>query len=122
MINYMVISMKSYIYILELDNNKYYIGTSTDPQKHIDAHFNSQGPAWTIMNKPIKVLAIIPDCSDVYKYTKIYMKKYGIENVRGGTFSSIVLDEQAMKTLEKLKKNSRSIYKRFFCFCMKQCC
>jgi predicted GIY-YIG superfamily endonuclease len=32
-----------FIYILELENKKYYVGKTTDPNFRIDSHFNSNG-------------------------------------------------------------------------------
>jgi hypothetical protein len=41
------------------------------------------------------------DRFDEDKITKIYMSKYGIENVRGGTYTQITLLNYLLKTLEK---------------------
>lgn len=97
-----------YIYILLLEQNKYYIGKTNKPKFRIDCHFNSRinsntGSVWTRMYKPIKILKIIPDCDDYDedKYTIMYMNKYGMNNVRGGSFCSIVLDEN---TIEQIKR------------------
>ena len=77
-----------FIYILELENSKYYIGKTHNPNFRLDAHFNSIGSSWTKKYKPIKLLKLIPNCSDFDedKYTKEYMLKKGINNVRGGTY------------------------------------
>ena len=63
-----------FIYILELENNKYYIGKTTHPEFRIEHHFNSNGSAWTTKYKPIRLYALIPDCDDYDedKHTKIY--------------------------------------------------
>ena len=84
-----------YIYILKLENCKYYVGKTTNPSFRIEKHFNSTGSAWTSKYKPISVETIIPDCDDYDedKYTKKYMAKYGIENVRGGSYVQIELSE-----------------------------
>ena len=68
-----------YIYVLQLENNKYYIGKTKEPNFRINNHFNANGSSWTRKYKPLKVLKIIPDCDDFDedKYVKIYMKKYG---------------------------------------------
>jgi len=84
-----------YIYILKLENGKYYVGKTTNPSFRIERHFNSTGSAWTSKYKPVSVETIIPDCDDYDedKHTKKYMAKYGIENVRGGSYVQIELSE-----------------------------
>jgi len=84
-----------YIYILKLENDKYYIGKTTNPSFRIDSHFNSNGSAWTRKYRPISVEKLVPDCDDYDedKYTKKYMEKYGIENVRGGSYVQVELSE-----------------------------
>jgi len=48
-----------FIYILELENKKYYVGKTTNPDFRLQQHFNSSGSQWTKKYKPKKVLAII---------------------------------------------------------------
>ena len=92
-----------FIYILKLESNKYYIGKTTIPNFRLNQHFNSNGCAWTKKYKPIKIIDIIKDCDnfDEDKYTKKYMLKYGIDNVRGGTFCQIKLDNYTIKKIQK---------------------
>ena len=102
-----------YIYALELKQGKYYIGKTSNPNFRIESHFNSEGSGWTKKHNPIKILEIIPNCDDYDedKYTKIYMDKFGIDNVRGGSYTSIKLDATTKKHLEK---NSNSTNDRCF--------
>jgi hypothetical protein len=92
-----------FIYVLQLEDKKFYIGKTDNPQFRLNSHFNYNGSAWTKKYKPIKVLKLIPDCDnyDEDKYTKIYMEKKGINNVRGGTHCKITLD---INEIEELKK------------------
>lgn len=92
-----------YIYILKLENNKYYVGKTSHPKTRIDQHFANQGSSWTKKHNPIDIEAIIPDCDDYDedKYVKKYMDKFGIDNVRGGTFSQIKLKEEDSDFIEK---------------------
>ena len=71
-----------FIYVLELENNKYYIGKTDNPQFRLESHFNSNGAAWTKKYKPINIIELIPNCDDYDedKYTLKYMEKYGIDN------------------------------------------
>lgn len=91
-----------YIYILELEQGKYYIGKTNNPNIRILDHFENDGSAWTRLYKPIRILSIIENCDDYDedKYTKIYMDKYGIDNVRGGSFVTIKLDQSTIKHLK----------------------
>ncbi len=93
-----------YIYILELEHNKYYIGKTTNPNQRLLEHYNSKGSAWTKKYKPIRIKKIIQDCSnfDEDKYTLEYMSLYGINNVRGGSFCSIFLTKEIRTTLTQM--------------------
>jgi len=92
-----------YIYVLKLENNKYYIGKTDNPKIRLSDHFNCNGSEWTKKYKPLEIIEIIPDCDkyDEDKYTKIYMDKYGIDNVRGGSYVKLELDTDTIKFLQK---------------------
>jgi hypothetical protein len=104
-----------FIYILELEKGKYYIGKTNNVQFRLENHFNSNGSEWTKLYKPIKVLELISNCDDYDedKYTRIYMDKYGINNVRGGSFVSIKLDKATIKTLKQMNNGTND--KCFIC-------
>lgn len=91
------------VYILKLEDDKYYIGKSKDPIKRFEEHKNGQGSAWTTKYKPIKVVETINNCDkfDEDKYTKLYMLKYGIDNVRGGSYCQLDLDKKTKLFLQK---------------------
>jgi len=93
-----------YIYILQLEQNKYYIGKTANPEFRLDCHFHGNGSAWTKLYKPIKMVELISDCDDYDedKYTRMYMDKYGIDNVRGGSFVQIKLDKSTIEYLMQL--------------------
>jgi hypothetical protein len=104
-----------HVYILELVAGKYYVGKTNNPGFRIEQHFHSGGSVWTRKYQPVRVLELINDCDDYDedKYTRIYMDKYGIENVRGGSFCEEVLDEATVKMLEKMSNNAKN--KCFVC-------
>jgi hypothetical protein len=92
------------IYVLRCTNNKYYIGkTLTNVNKRFRIHIKGNGAVWTKKYKPIEILKTYKNCDkfDEDKYTKIYMDKYGIDNVRGGSYTKINLDNDVIKFLEK---------------------
>jgi len=93
-----------FIYVLELEQNKYYIGKTINIAFRLEDHFTSNGAAWTRKYKPIQVESIIADCDDYDedKYTLKYMEKYGINNVRGGSFCEIKLSDSNIITLNQI--------------------
>jgi hypothetical protein len=93
-----------YIYILQLEHNKYYIGKTNDPKRRLLEHCNSEGASWTKIHKPVKVLHLIPDCSkwDENTYTLEYMSIYGIDNVRGGCFCKIYLSPEIKALIQQM--------------------
>ena len=97
-----------YIYILQLEHGKYYIGKTISPSFRLDSHFNSNGSAWTKLYKPIKMVELIPNCDDYDedKYTRMYMDKYGVDNVRGGSFVSVQLEQPTINHLTQMKNGT----------------
>lgn len=92
------------VYILQCEKGRYYIGKTDRPlYERIEEHFGKNGSRWTMKYRPISVVEHISnaDCFDEDKYTKIYMKKYGIDKVRGGTYTQIILPRESISVLEK---------------------
>ncbi len=104
-----------YIYVLQLKEGKYYIGKTNTPQIRLKNHFESYGSEWTKKYKPEKVLEVIANCSDYDedKYTRIYMDKYGINNVRGGSFVSVKLTKSQKDCLIQMSNGTNN--KCFIC-------
>ena len=99
------------LYVLKLENEKYYIGTTTKKIKErYDEHLSGNGSEWTKVYKPINILEKNKniDAFDEDKYTKKYMNIYGIENVRGGSYTSVNLPEYQIKALNKELKTSNN--------------
>ncbi len=93
----------SHIYGLKLEDNKYYVGRSNDIETRIKNHKDGVGSSWTCKYNFIEVLFVEESYSpfDEDKYTKELMTLYGIDNVRGGTYSTIVLDINQKQFLQK---------------------
>ena len=104
-----------FIYILELEEGKYYVGKTNNPYFRLESHFNSNGSEWTKKYKPIRVLKLNPNCDDYDedKITRKYMDKYGINNVRGGSFVSIKLNKSTIDTLNQMSNGTND--KCFIC-------
>ena len=97
-----------YIYILELEGKKFYVGKTNNPDVRLEQHFNSSGSSWTRQHKPTAVVEVIPNCDDFDedKNTLKYMDMYGINNVRGGSFCELKLNEDNIKVIKKMISSS----------------
>jgi hypothetical protein len=71
------------VYTLKLTSGKYYIGK------------------FTKLYPPIEFLEKYYDIPVSFEneLTKKYMRKYGIDNVRGGTYNQVILDDDTIKSL-----------------------
>ncbi len=97
----MAIELK--LYLLELADNKYYVGQSDDPEFRFGEHLGSRGAKWTRRYKPLRIAKIqtvtVESVNDAMLYenwmTLQAMERYGWENVRGGDF--LVLETYLLK-------------------------
>ena len=92
------------IYILELENGKYYVGKTKDINIRIETHIVGKASMWTSLYKVISVKKIFNNC-DSYDEDKILLKtmfEFGINNVRGGSFTKIELNKDEINILEQM--------------------
>jgi hypothetical protein len=92
------------LYILQLKQGKYYIGTTNkDVTDRLQEHMSGRGSAWTKKYKVLKLEKTIENCDkyDEDKWTKIYMDRFGIENVRGGSYCEMNLTSESISCISK---------------------
>lgn len=86
-----MIKERAYVYVLRLQADKWYIGSSKELGTRICEHFAGQGSKWTQEHSPVSVVESIL-CYDgnalplEQAKTAEYMMRYGWKNVRGGSF------------------------------------
>lgn len=101
------------LYILACEGGKHYVGTTSTITTRIGEHFLGRGSAWTRLHRPIKVIENRPVRSphDENNVTKDLMKRYGIDNVRGGAYSQIQLSQEQRQLLQKeLRSTENTCY------------
>jgi len=82
------------VYVLECENDKYYVGSTGHRRQRYRQHFDEKrgGSTWTRMHKPIRVVKEYKRIPIRYlmgmesQITSEYMVKYGVNNVRGASF------------------------------------
>ena len=93
------------IYVLGLDNGKYYVGKSImNVTARVQEHFLTGGSAWTKQHHPIEQLTPIVNTSDDLESseraeTLERMWIHGIDNVRGWQYTKIKLNENNYESI-----------------------
>ena len=98
------------VYILELVQNKFFVKRSMIQSNKI--LLSIQSP-WTRLYRPIGILGEIPslDMWDEEKNTLVMMDRYGVDNVRGGSYVKVNLSageiEKALQTIRAYKNRCK---------------
>lgn len=88
------------IYVLSLEQNKFYVGKTNDLARRFQEHQDQLGSAWTRKYKPTGIVEKFTDHGfDELSTTLRYMCKYGIPNVRGADYCSIELSSEQLNQI-----------------------
>ena len=92
----------STLYVLQLEDDKWYVGKTDDIAKRYEQHKSGKGSEWTKLYKPVKVMETfqVTSIHDETNKTKDLMKKYGIDNVRGGAYCQTTLSDGISQTIK----------------------
>ena len=102
------------LYVLQLEGGKYYVGKTTNVPIRYKQHKEGHGSVWTSMYRPLKIVEVrrLKDEYDENNTTKQYMKKYGVDNVRGGAYCQIDISNNTKLHLEQeLNSNLNKCYR-----------
>lgn len=96
--------MTTNIYIIRLEQNKYYIGHAINLEQRLNDHAEGKISKYTQKYRPLSIKKIIPDANAIHldKYVVKYMEKYGMNSVRGGSFDNEILGKEQIKYLKSV--------------------
>ena len=89
------------LYVLELEGGKYYVGKTHNLQKRFQQHVDGEGSLWTRKYAPLAIASSVALDGPLHedRVTKELMHKHGIDNVRGGSYCRIDLDDAQHQAL-----------------------
>ena len=91
-------------YVLRLEEDRWYVGVTTQLKHRIDQHFSGKGAKWTQQFSPIEVYELYNGDQEEL-VTEKYMEQHGYGMVRGGSYTMVSdLTPKAMK-----RKKSRAM-------------
>lgn len=95
--------MATNIYVLRLEKGKYYVGKTANVVQRYQQHLDGKGSAWTKKYKPIELKETLENVSpfEEDKKTKELMAKYGINNVRGGSYVTETLEPEQFAAIQQ---------------------
>jgi predicted GIY-YIG superfamily endonuclease len=102
-----------YIYVLQLQDGRFYVGSTNDVGRRWLEHATGIGSSFTSVYKPISIVDIRIKSSpyDEDNITKEYMAKYGIQFVRGGTYTTIQIPaNQEAQLLREIRTSLNQCY------------
>jgi len=102
------------VYTLALQDDCYYVGTTTkDVKTRFKEHENGQGSAWTRLHPPIRVENVITYSGDWPRLEEDkrvceLMITHGMDNVRGGTYSKLKMNQQEVDALSQKLRHAEN--------------
>jgi len=96
-----------YVYILELENDKYYVGYTENFDSRMISHFGGNGSKWTKLHKPIAVIGVSRGGKNDEDIKTIDMMiKYGYQNVRGGRYCKCEMLKEPVLVSKTIRERS----------------
>jgi predicted GIY-YIG superfamily endonuclease len=96
------------LYILSLKGGKYYVGKTKNMDRRYREHQSGRASAWTKLHPPSGILECHPLADELEEdhTTERLIRKYGMDNVRGGRYSQVELSRDDVVNLKKLLRGA----------------
>ena len=96
--------MSGFVYVLELQDQKFYVGWSLDVQRRIAQHFLGRGSCWTRLHPPLDPISVEEGSKELENCKTIaLMIKKGWRNVRGGNWTRVLMTTPPPPLLKALE-------------------
>lgn len=95
---------KCNLYVLKCAQNKFYVGkTYKSFDERFVEHLMGEGSEWTKKYPPEEVVKSAINADPILEdaWTLMYMRDYGIENVRGGSYCRVMLSSADIEEIKK---------------------
>lgn len=91
------------IYVLRLTEGHYYVGKTQNVEMRYQQHRSGNGALWTQLHAPTELLESYKTTNlfEEDRKTKEVMALYGIDKVRGGTYTTETLDPYTIDFIQK---------------------
>lgn len=110
---YTMCTSRYVVYIILCEENKYYVGRceSMRLNARFAEHSDGRGCAWTSRYKAIRLehVSVSTDPLDEDRKVLEVMRVFGINNVRGGSYSSCVLDRISLESLRRQLRHAAGL-------------
>lgn len=93
---------QEYVYLLELQNKKYYVGRTNNVERRMQEHRSGSDVEWVRTHGFVRLVSTRPITSRLEEDLEVKkaMLEFGVDNVRGGTYSASVLPLQVKALLQ----------------------
>lgn len=96
------ILVSNLVYILKLEDDCWYVGTTSNMNYRLAQHNFGQGSKWTRVHRPIAIAEVLVGGLQIERVKTLeYMRKYGYNMVRGGGWCQLELKDDPTKKEQK---------------------
>lgn len=102
------------IYVLQLQGGHYYVGSTSDLRRRYQEHQNGTGAEFTRRFPPMNIFETRPSSGPFSEdaVVKEMMARFGIDRVRGGSYSTVALSSvQRLALTQEIRGASNSCFK-----------